>query len=70
MALVAKPTGTLKIREASSQKMFTVNGVNSTLESETVAATQVNKLFAIAGISVTGDEQTKFYIEKGVENDG
>ena len=70
MALVSKPTGTLKIKDATALKYYTVNGVNSTLESETAAATQLNKIFAIANLSVVGDENTKFYIEKGVVADG
>lgn len=64
------PVAKLRIRESSSTRMFNVYGVNSQTEDETTAATQTNKLFAIAGLSVTGDEQTTLTIEKVVIDNG
>lgn len=64
------PVAKLRIREADSTRMFSIYGVDSNVESETVAATQVNKLFAIALLSVVGDEQATLTIEKKVIEDG
>ena len=70
MAFYTKPTGTLKIRESDSSKIFSVTGINAEIEDEDTAATQLNKLFYIAGLSVTGDENTRLIIEKGVVSNG
>lgn len=64
------PTAKLRIREADSDRMFTVYGVSSGTTSETVAAEQTNKLFYIAGLSVVGDERATLTIEKVVSNNG
>lgn len=62
--------GRLRIRESDTDKMFTVNGVAATVDSEQTAATQVNKLFAIASLSVVGDERATFTVEKVVAQGG
>lgn len=67
---VNSPTAKLRIRESSSTRMFTLYGVNANTQDETTAATQTNKLFAIAGLSVIGDEQTTLTIEKVVIDNG
>lgn len=64
------PVGKLKIRDATSSKMFTIHGVNAQIDSENTAATQANKIFAIASMSVVGDSQTTLTIEKVVVNNG
>lgn len=63
-------TGRLRIRDASAQKFYNIYGVNSTIDSEQTAATQANKIFDIAGLSVVGDSQTTFTIEKVVSDNG
>lgn len=51
-AFQSKPVATIKAIEADSSKNFTINGVTTDVTTPDAAAVQINKLFAIAGISV------------------
>lgn len=60
-------TGTLYIRSGTdTAKHYTIQGVTSQIISTEQAQTQVNKLFAVAGLSVVGDKTTTFTMKKVV----
>lgn len=63
-------TGTLRLREADSSKMYSIDGVNANITDPEDAAVQTNKLYDIAGKSFVADSQATFTVKKVVVNNG
>lgn len=59
LAFQSKPTATLKARAYDSTTIHSIAGVTTATTTPENAAAQVNKLFAIGGLSVVADTNMK-----------
>ena len=65
-----KPTATIRAKSASSTEILSIAGVNVTENSADTAATQINKLLAIGGLSIVADASMKRITTEEVVDNG
>lgn len=63
------PTATVKGKSTTSTEDYTLKGINSSLSSATDTATEINKILAVYGKTIAGDEYMKMTITKEAEED-
>lgn len=63
------PAGTIKGKSATSTETYSIKGINSSIQSATEAATEINKLLAVYGKTIAGDENMTLSILKEAEED-
>lgn len=63
------PTATIKGKSPTSTDEYSLKGINSSLNSATDAATEINKLLAVYGKTIAGDEYMKMTITKEAEEE-
>lgn len=70
LAFNQKPTAVIKAKQFDSTAMHTFGGVTSGNTTPENAAAQINKLFALAGLSVVADvnTMTRDFREEVVDN--
>lgn len=64
-AFVTKPTATIKANYLGSTGGINLSGVNPTIDTQENAATQINKVLAVVGKSVTTDKMTLVIVKEG-----
>lgn len=63
------PTATVKGKSTTSNDEYTLKGINSSVTSATDTATEINKLLAVYGKEIAGDENMKLTIVKESEEE-
>ena len=66
----SKPTATIRAKSADSTDILSVAGVNRNETSGDNAATQLNKLLNIGGLSVVADKNMKKIVTEEVTDNG
>lgn len=64
----SKPVAQIKAKEYDSNTTFTINGVTRDVTTPDAAATEINKLFTIAGISVGASGMLHIEQKEAVDN--
>lgn len=62
-----QPTGTLKAQSATSDTIYNIKGINSSLSSATDATTELNKFLTIYGVEIADDNTSLTIIKEGEE---
>lgn len=66
-AFVSKPTATIKANYLGSSDGINLGGVNPNVDTQETAATQINKVLAVVGKSVTTDKMTLTIVKEGAD---
>ena len=64
-----KPTGTLKAQSATSDIMYNIKGVNSSLSSATDTVIELNKFLEIYGVEIADDNTSLTIVKEGAEDE-
>lgn len=63
-----KPTGTLKAQSATSDIIYNIKGINSSLSSATDTVLELNKFLDVYGVEIADDNISLTIVKEGEEN--
>lgn len=66
-AFKSQPTGTLKAQSATSDIIYNIKGINSSLSSATDTVLELNKFLDVYGVEIADDNTSLTIIKEGEE---